>query len=132
MTTETSTRQVEPDITVMAIGGRLNLGNTLMSIEDAIKKLIGGGLRKLALDLSGLSYIDSSGIGMIVMVAGEMSQAGGRMRVAGAQGVVARAFELVRLGVVVPLDPDIETACSALSAVGGAARHDKSGGGGGS
>ncbi len=38
MITQTNTRQVEPDITVMEITGRLNLGNTLISVEDAIQK----------------------------------------------------------------------------------------------
>ena len=112
---QTNTYQVEPGITVVAITGRLNLGAELIALEDALKKRIEAGSRKLALDLSGLSYIDSSGIGTIVMCAGRMKQAGGRMRVAGAQGVVMRAFEVVRLSVVVPLDADVKTACAALA-----------------
>ena len=119
MITQTNTRQIEPGITVMEISGQLNLGNTLMSVEDAIRKLIKDGARRLVLDLKGLSYIDSSGIGLIVMCTGEMGQAGGQMRVAGAQGVVARAFELVRLNLVVPQDPDVETACGSFSAAAG-------------
>src|SRR5262245_35965620 len=111
MTTQTNTHRIEPDITVMEITGRLNLGNTLISVEDTIKKLIREGSRKLVLDLKGLSYIDSSGIGLIVTCTGEMGQAGGQMRVAGAQGVVKRAFDVVRLNLVVPQDPDVDTAC---------------------
>jgi len=121
MITQTNTRQVEPGITVMEITGGLNLGNTLISVEDAIRKLIEDGVRKLVLDLAGLSYIDSAGIGMIVMCAGQMGQAGGRMRVAGAQGVVARAFGTVRLNQVVPQDSDVDTACAALAAASGGA-----------
>jgi anti-anti-sigma factor len=85
-------------------------------VEDAIRKLIKDGVRKLVLDLTDLSYIDSSGVGLIVTCTGEMGQTGGQIRVAGAQGVVARPFEIVRLTLVVPQDPDVETACSALSA----------------
>ncbi len=104
-----------PDITVIAVTGRLNLGPTLIAMEEALKKRIEDGSRKLVLDLTGLSYIDSSGIGAIVMYAGRMKQAGGRMRVAGAQGVVARAFEIVRLSVVVPQDSNVAAACAALA-----------------
>ena len=39
MVTDTKTRQVEPDITVVEISGRLGLGNTLYSIESSIRKL---------------------------------------------------------------------------------------------
>src|SRR5262245_3150347 len=118
MITQTNTQKIEPDITVMEISGRLNLGNTLMSVEDSLRKLIREGARKLILDLKGLNYIDSSGIGMIVVCTGEMNQAGGQMRVAGAQGVVAHAFDVVRLNKVVPQDPDVETSCRALSDTG--------------
>ena len=119
MITQTNTHRIEPGITVMEISGRLNLGNTLISVEDAIRKLIKDGARKLVLDLKDLTYIDSSGIGLIVMCSGEMGQAGGHMRVAGAKGVVARAFDVVRLSLVVPQDADLETARTALSASGG-------------
>ncbi len=121
MITQTNTRQVEPDITVMENTGGLNLGNTLISVEGAIQRLIQDGVRKLVLDLAGLSYIDSAGIGTIVMCAGQMGQFGGRMRVSGAQGAVARAFGIVRLNQVVPQDSDVDTACAALSAAGGGA-----------
>ena len=112
MITQTNTRQVAPDVTVMEITGGLNLGNTLISVEGAIQRLIQDGVRKLVLDLAGLSYIDSAGIGTIVMCAGQMGQSG-------AQGAVARAFGIVRPNQVVPQDSDVDTACAALSAAGG-------------
>ncbi len=108
MITQTNTRQVEPDVTVMEITGGLNLGNTLISVEGAIQRLIQDGVRKLVLDLAGLSYIDSAVIGTIVMCAGQMGQFGGRLRVSGAQGAVARAFGIVRLKQVVPQDSDVK------------------------
>ena len=111
MITQTNTRQVEPDVTVIEITGGLNLGNTLISVEGAIQRLIQDGVRKLVLDLAGLSYIDSAGIGTIVMCAGQF---GGRMRFSGAQGAVARAFGIVRLKQVVPQDSNVDTACAAL------------------
>ena len=40
MITESKTRRIEPDITVVEISGRLNLGNSLMSIETSIRRLI--------------------------------------------------------------------------------------------
>ena len=116
MVTETKTLRVEPDITVVQISEHLNLGNTLVSIETSIKRLIEEGARKLVIDVAGLKYIDSSGIGMLVSVNGFMEQSGGRMRIAGAQGAVARAFEVVHVSRIVPLDPDLESACRSLAA----------------
>jgi anti-sigma B factor antagonist len=116
LVTETKTRRIEPDITVVEISERLNLGNTLVSIETSIKRLIEDGVRKLVIDLAGLKYIDSSGIGMLVTSNGFMEQSGGRMRIAGAQGAVAKAFEVVHVSRIVPLDADLESSCRNLTA----------------
>jgi anti-sigma B factor antagonist len=116
MTTETRTLHVAPDITVLEISGRLNIGNSLISIEAFISRIIDQGVRKLVVDLTNLTYIDSSGIGMLVTSSGRLEQSGGRMRVAGARGSVARALELVHLDRIAPLDEDVESACRRLTA----------------
>lgn len=118
MITDTTVRQVDPDITVFVISGRLGLGNTLYSIESAIRKLIDEGSRKLVIDLAGLDYIDSAGIGMLIGCNGHMEQNGGRVRIAGARGVVQKSFQIARIGAIVALDPDAESACSRIAAGG--------------
>ncbi len=114
MITESTTRHIEPDITVVEISGRLNLGNSLVSIENSIKRMIEQGTRKLVIDLTTLNFIDSSGIGLLVSCGGLMEKSGGRMRIAGAHGVVAKALEMVHLNRITPLDADLESACRQL------------------
>src|ERR1700722_7792562 len=100
----TKTYSVEPDITVFEISGRLNLGSLLQSVEQSIHSLISSGVRKLVIDLTQLTSIDSSGIGMLVSVGGQMGQHGGEVRLAGAHGAVAKVFEMVHMGRILPLD----------------------------
>lgn len=114
-------RQVEPNLTVVELTGHLNLGNELMSVESAVKRLIDEGARKLVIDVTKLEYIDSAGIGMLVACNGQMDRAGGQMRVAGAQGTVAKAFEVVHMDRITSLDADIDAACRNLSAGGAGA-----------
>jgi anti-sigma B factor antagonist len=116
MITETKTRRIEPDITVLEIAGRLNLGNTLLTIENAAKRLIDEGSRRLIVDLSGLNAIDSSGIGMLVSCYAHMEQAGGHLRVAGAHDAVLKVFETVHLSRIVPMHIDVQSACGDLRA----------------
>ena len=116
LVTETKARSVEPDIIVFEISGRLNLGNLLVSIETSVRRLIDEGARKLVVDLTNLSYIDSSGIGMLVGCNGHIEQSGGEMRIAGAQGLVAKSFGVVHLDRIVQLDADVESACRNFSA----------------
>ena len=115
MITETKTRKLENGITVVEISGRLNLGNSLLGIESGIKRLIEAGARKLIVDLSDVNYIDSSGIGMLVACAGQLEQSSGRMRIAGASGAVAKAFEIVHMERITPLDATVEEAVAGFS-----------------
>ena len=103
-------RKVEPDVTIVELTGHLNLGNQLMSVEAAVKRLIDEGARKLVMDVTRLDYIDSAGIGMLVACNGQMDRAGGKMRVAGAQGTVAKAFEVVHMDRITSLDADVDAA----------------------
>ena len=117
--TGTKTHQVEPDITVFEISGRLNLGSLLQSVEYSVQTLINSGVRKLVIDVTALTLIDSSGIGVLVSCGGLMDQLGGQVRVAGAQGSVAKVFEMVHMDRIVPVDADLSSACRNFS--GGAA-----------
>ena len=115
MTNTLNIRVVPPATTVVEISGRLTLGNALTYAETSIKRLIGDGSRKVVIDLAGLTSIDSAGVGMLISCGGEMEQAGGALRVAGAQGAVAKTFEIVQMNRIVALDTDVETACRNLS-----------------
>jgi anti-sigma B factor antagonist len=112
---KTKTRHVELDVTVYEISGRLILGNLLQSVESEIRQLIDGGARRLAIDLTGLTWIDSSGIGTLIDSSGHMNQLGGQIRLAGATGAVAKIFEKMHLESIVPLDADLAVACGRLS-----------------
>ena len=108
-------RQVEPGLTVVELTGHLNLGNELMTVEASVKSVIDDGARKLVIDVTRLDYIDSAGIGMLVACNGRIEKAGGKMRVSGAQGSVAKTFEVVHMDLITSLDPDLDSACRNLS-----------------
>ncbi|MEP7352886.1 MAG: STAS domain-containing protein [Acidobacteriota bacterium] len=105
---------LQPDITIYKLTGRLSLANGLEAAEKVIRQRIAEGVRKLVLDLTTLDYIDSSGIGTLISCNGQMEQAGGVMRVAGAKGAVAQTFRLVHLDRIVPLDDSVEASCASL------------------
>lgn len=116
MIAEFTTRMVEPDITHIELTGRLTLGNRLTEIEHAIKESIEGGARKLALELTNLSFLDSSGIGMIMLCAGRMRELGGHLVIVGAQGHVKKVLELTHIHQIVPMHPTLASSLAEFSA----------------
>ena len=99
---------------VLEISGRL-IWAPAQSVHSELRGLIDGGARKLAIDLTGLTWIDSSGIGTLLNTYEHMKQVGGQMRLAGANGAVARIFDTFHLERIIPLDADLTLAFGRLS-----------------
>jgi anti-sigma B factor antagonist len=118
MILDVHTRYVEPNITVLELTGRLTLGNRLTEVERQVKDTVQQGCRKLVLDLANLDFMDSSGVGMLVMCAGTMNGAGGEMRVSSPNDRVAQVFEITHVGRVVQIFADAETACRSFTDAG--------------
>ena len=101
----------ESGVTVASVTGQLNLGNRLMEFEHAVKQRIDAGSRKMVLDLSGLTYIYSAGLGMMAACVGAMSSAGGKLVLVTLAGKVTQMFEITRLNRIIELFPTVDAAC---------------------
>lgn len=60
-----SERQVG-DVTILDMAGKITIGEGSVSLRTAIRRLLEEGKKKILLNLAGVSYIDSSGIGELV------------------------------------------------------------------
>ena len=98
-------KQIEPDIVLLEISGRITLGFECQDVEWAVEGLIRDGEKRVIFDLSGLSYVDSSGIGILVMCSGKMRAAGGELRLASLQPKVAELMKTTKLDLVFQLYP---------------------------
>jgi anti-sigma B factor antagonist len=108
-------RQVERDVTIIELAGQLTLGNALTEVEIEIKQHLQKGSRRLVLDLGKLTFLDSSGVGMLAVCSGLMDRAGGRMVIAGAGGKVKEVLEMVHLDRVTGMYSDLASACAAFA-----------------
>jgi len=109
-----TTRACEPGITVIELSGRITLGRESGQIEASILKALNEGGQKIVLDMSGVTYIDSTGIGIIAYCFGKISQKGAQGAVSGASGLVLDVFKLTRIDSVVKFYPDLNAACEAF------------------
>jgi len=100
---EIQTKQVQPDITVLEVAGKIILGRDCKHLEWTTENLLRENRKKIILDLTGVTHIDSTGIGIIVMSAGQVKNAGGQLRVACPEGHVEQVLRLTNVDKVVPL-----------------------------
>ncbi|WP_329100903.1 STAS domain-containing protein [Micromonospora sp. NBC_01699] len=79
------------DPSVLLLDGELDLA-TLPQLNDRVDRLVEVGRTRILLDLSGLSFCDSTGLGGFVRGNNLCTDAGGWLRVVGANGGVARVL----------------------------------------
>jgi len=54
------------DVTVLDMSGKITIGEGSVALRAAIRRLLEEGKKRILLNLAGVSYIDSSGIGELV------------------------------------------------------------------
>jgi anti-sigma B factor antagonist len=75
------TRHVD-EFTVLALSGRLTIGNAAESLHTSVEKAVDAGNRNIVLDMRDLDYVDSSGLGAIVTSLTCTRNRGGTLRLA--------------------------------------------------
>jgi anti-sigma B factor antagonist len=114
MILQIETRQLGGGVTVLVFTGRITIGRESQRIETMVNELVAQDRKKLIFDLSGVEYIDSTGIGIIAFTSATLNQAGGGLRVSGARGKVEHVFEAMRLANIVPCYPNVDAALKAF------------------
>src|SRR6266705_1450484 len=79
---------------VLGLAGRITLGLECQEVEWQVEDLLKEHEKKIIFDFSELKYLDSTGVGIIVMCSGKVKQAGGELRVAGAEGIVEETLKM--------------------------------------
>ncbi len=96
MSVKLTTRQVN-DVTVIDAVGRITLGEGASTFRDTIRDMAQGGHKKVLLNLSEISYIDSSGIGELVSGFTTVTNHGGNLKLLGLSKRVKDLLQITKL-----------------------------------
>jgi anti-sigma B factor antagonist len=107
---------LDSGVIVLALSGSMTMGNQLLELERVVKELITGNQKGIVVDMSKVSYLDSSAIGALVACHSNMKNSGGQLRLAGVTPRVSTVFKMTGVDKVLSLDPTREDSVSALSA----------------
>jgi len=107
---EIQTRHLDPDVVVLEIAGRITLGRECKELEWQTEKLVRDHHKKFIFDITGVTRLDSTGIGIIVMSAAHVKNAGGELRLAGASGHIENVLRMSSIDKLVPLHPTASAA----------------------
>ncbi len=89
--------------TVVALDGRFTYSDHDL-FRTALDEIQSQAKASCVFDLSELDFIDSTGMGLLVLAADLARSRGFALSVTGAKGTVRRAFEIAELGRIIPMD----------------------------
>ena len=110
MPLEITHKEVAPGTVVVTLAGKLMLGPLGEEIVTLVEELLRKGDRTIVFDLSGVTVIDSTGIGRFIASYNKIVAAGGEMRMAGATGHLFHSFKVSLLDQVFPFFPTVDEA----------------------
>lgn len=103
-------KQTSSGATVVELEGMLVLGRESQLVESTVEKLVQDGKKKIIVDLTKVSYVDSSGIGVLVGSFGHCKRGGGAMRLTGVRDNILKIMKLARVDHVLQVDSTLEEA----------------------
>ena len=68
------------DVTILDLSGEVRIGEGSIALRDSIRKLSDEGKKKVLLNLAGVKYMDSSGVGELIANYTTISRAGGQLK----------------------------------------------------
>ncbi len=84
-------------VAIVDLSGRLTMGEAAGMLRDTIKELIAEDCKQIVLNLSDVSYIDSSGLGELVGAFATLSNRGGRLKLLNLQKRVHELMQITKL-----------------------------------
>lgn len=93
--------------TVVAVTGELDVF-TAPSLEEALQALIADGNADIVIDLSGVEFLDSTGLGVMVKALKWAREAGGGLRVVSTQERITKVFTITGLDEVMQLSGSVQ------------------------
>ncbi|HOV86845.1 MAG TPA: STAS domain-containing protein [Syntrophobacteraceae bacterium] len=103
--------------TVLKLNGRLDSASA-GSLKDKVKDCAKKGRIHLVIDMAGVDFVDSSGLGSLVACLRSVNKLGGDIRIAAPQSRVRAVFELIRLHHIFEVFDSAGTAVSSFRDAG--------------
>ncbi len=110
------------DVTMLDLSGRISVGEALafgpgsgVVLADVIAELAEKGQRKILLNLKGVKYIDSSGIGELVRNYTSLRRQGGELKLLSPTSTVLEALRITHLDKVLDIKEDEQLAVESFS-----------------
>ncbi|MBZ5527941.1 MAG: STAS domain-containing protein [Acidobacteriia bacterium] len=111
-------RSLQPGITVFEIIGSINAGPECAKLEREVVAKIAAGETRVIFDMAGVTHADSAAIGALVKCLTKLKKAGGALRIASAQPMIAYSLQLTKVDKLIEMFASVDEAASGFGGPG--------------
>ena len=104
------TLKVVGDVCVLKLDGKFMGGGDSFFLREKIKNVLSTGIQKVLIDLDGVPYIDSTGVGFLVGSHTTISQEGGSLKLVRVKPKILEVLKVMNLLKVFDIYEEEETA----------------------
>jgi len=101
-------------VTILDISGRITLGEGSVGLRDAVRKELDAGNKKLLLNLAGVSYMDSSGVGELTSAYSSAKHQGADIKLVNLTKKVDGLMQITKLATVFDISSDESAALASF------------------
>jgi anti-sigma B factor antagonist len=110
---ELKTREDGP-VTIVTVSGDLVIGDAETTFKKTVTRLLEEGRVNLLVDLSGVGFLDSSGLGALVRALTNSQKEGGQTKLLNAGPQIRKLLQMTKLDSVFEIHEDLEAAVSSF------------------
>ena len=119
------TSRLACDVTIITLSGRLELGPGPTTLRETLQDVAARGSRKILLNLSGLSFIDTSGLGALASGHARAQHEGTALKITGLSKRAEQLFQMTGLRNIFDIyDDEVEAIHSWNVRKGGAPSYE--------
>ena len=102
--------EIGPGVAALEIKGNVHCGPECARLEREVDALVKDNLTFVVFDLKGVSHMDSAAIGAIVRCHSKLKNAGGALRLASAQPMIAHSLQITKVDLIIKVFPTLSDA----------------------
>jgi len=89
--------KVVDDVAVLYLSGNMMGGPDTVEVHDKVKSLIADGIKKVVIDLKGVKWMNSSGLGVLMSCLGTITKAEGELKLSSVTDKVQSILMVTKL-----------------------------------
>lgn len=89
--------KMEGDVAVLSISGKMMGGPETTALHDRVKSLITDGIHRVVIDLKGVKWMNSSGLGVLMACMSSLNQVNGKLKLSSVTEKVQSIMMITKL-----------------------------------